>query len=88
MDEDPLVEERRRIAKAVALRLGFDHRQADRPQARRNGALDRTPAHTRRNNRCSIHNSTALATAAKANSTTATVIISSFCTSCIALMIR
>ena len=30
MDEDPLVEERRRIAKAVALRLGFDHRQADR----------------------------------------------------------
>ena len=30
MDEDPLVEERRRIAKDVALGLGFDHRQADR----------------------------------------------------------
>jgi hypothetical protein len=30
MDESPLVEERRRIAKDVALGLGFDHRQADR----------------------------------------------------------
>ena len=30
MDEDPLVEERRRIAKDVALGLGFDHLQADR----------------------------------------------------------
>ena len=30
VDKDPLVEERRRIAKDVALGLGFDHRQADR----------------------------------------------------------
>ena len=30
MDEDPLEQERRRIAMGVALRLGFDHRQADR----------------------------------------------------------
>ena len=30
MDEDPLEQERRRITMGVALRLGFDRRQADR----------------------------------------------------------
>ena len=41
----------------------------------------RRAAQARWNNRCSIHSRSALASAAKANSTTATVIISSFCTS-------